>query len=162
MNESKCSKMPLTDRFWSKVKIGSTDQCWEWQAGRNPKGYGQFMSERPGRPILAHRQAWELTHGKVENGLHVLHSCDHPWCCNPAHLWLGTNAQNHADKMSKGRASGPRGDRHASVKLTSDDVRAIRALAVAGVSTRSIAQQHGISTVMVRYIVVRKSWVHVT
>lgn len=53
---------------------------------------------------LAHRQTWVFTHGQIPHGLHVLHRCDNPPCCNPAHLFLGTNLDNIADRVRKGRS----------------------------------------------------------
>jgi hypothetical protein len=61
---------------------------------------------------FAHRRAWELTHGPITDGLHCLHHCDHPPCCNPSHLFLGAPADNVADMVAKGRQA--RGDRSGS------------------------------------------------
>ncbi len=98
---------PMTDvedRFWSKVAIG--DGCWEWRARRNDSGYGQFRLD--GKIQHASRVAWVLTHGAIPPETpHVLHNCpdgDNPACVRPSHLWLGTNADNVADKVAKGRA----------------------------------------------------------
>jgi hypothetical protein len=88
------------DRFWSKVAKGADDACWLWQAGRFKSGYGAFAM-RP-HTKRAHRVAWELVNGPIPDGLHVLHECDTPPCCNPAHLFLGTHADNMRDRQSKG------------------------------------------------------------
>jgi len=74
--------------------------CMEW-TGFSVRGYGRIgvgdgMS-------TTHRLAWELVNGPIPEGMNVLHNCDNPPCCNVAHLWLGTPAQNAADKITKGR-----------------------------------------------------------
>lgn len=92
-------------RFWSHVD--KSGECWEWTAARQPSGYGKMVvgSRLDGsrRFPPSHRLAWELTHGPIPQGLHVLHHCDNPPCCNPAHRFLGTDADNAADKVAKGR-----------------------------------------------------------
>lgn len=96
------------DRFWEKVKKGSKDSCWLWQASTYRNGYGQFG--RGGRNAgneVASRMAWILTYGEIPKGLNVLHTCDNPLCCNPEHLWLGTQANNLEDMWKKGRGRGP-------------------------------------------------------
>jgi hypothetical protein len=101
---------PATERFWQKVPRLGADDCWEWQASRNPKGYGQFNvgnSAETGRCVLAHRVAYELEVGAAPQDLLVLHVCDNPPCCNPAHLFTGTNEDNMRDKWLKGRGRGP-------------------------------------------------------
>jgi hypothetical protein len=92
----------LEQRFWSKVL--KTDTCWLWIAAKWPNGYGHFAI----RPVhsLAHRVAWELTYGPIPDGLLVLHDCpggDNKACVNPAHLWLGTHADNYHDGLQKGQ-----------------------------------------------------------
>lgn len=95
--------VPTTaERFWAKVdKSAGANACWPWTASRSPKGYGKFMLD--GTPRVASRLAWQLTFGPIEDGFYVLHHCDNPSCCNPAHLWLGTKAENNADMIRKGR-----------------------------------------------------------
>ena len=93
--------------FWKKVKVGKDDECWEWLACKNKKGYGFFRVNWILR--RAHRFAWTVTYGKIPEGLFVCHRCDNPGCCNPKHLFLGTNTDNMVDMISKGRASWQKG-----------------------------------------------------
>lgn len=102
---------PITvARFWSKVAIPSAPRhekmCWPWTAS-TAKGYGQIKIA--GRPLRAHRVDHEIANGPLAPGEHVLHSCDNPLCCNPAHLRAGTHAENMAEKVSRGRARGAGG-----------------------------------------------------
>lgn len=104
---SQMPKRPLAERFWRKVD--KSGECWVWTGCRHVAGYGRFNTQDAqwSGVVYAHRMAWELTHGPIPPGLHVLHRCDNPPCCNPEHLWLGTNADNHADKVQKGRLVNP-------------------------------------------------------
>ena len=124
----------LSHRFWSKVARGAG--CWAWQASRDRHGYGRFGLD--GHVEYAHRVAWVLTRGAIPQGLRVLHRCDNPPCCNPAHLYLGTPAQNTADMISRGREGflknnrfltrpeDNRGERNPAAKLTAAQVHDIR------------------------------------
>lgn len=98
---SRRPRRPVAERFWEKVAVGAPDECWEWQASKRSDGRGQFNWQ--GQPESGSRLAWIFTHGPITNGLFVLHSCDNPPCCNPAHLWLGTQAENIADMWAKDR-----------------------------------------------------------
>lgn len=140
----------VEDRFWDRVVIAGPDDCWEWQGSRN-RGYGLLGSH--GLSLRANRVAYVLGHGPIPDGFMVMHSCDNPPCCNPAHLSLGTGADNTADAVAKGRMTGaPKGLANIHGKLTDDDVRAIRAARAAGEPCRSVAERFGIHPVHVSYI----------
>ncbi len=102
--------VPLVARFWTKVNRGDPASCWIWQGTHHRNGYGQIAASRNGarkqRWLWAHRVAWALTHGPIPDGLQVLHRCDVPLCVNPDHLFLGTQLDNIADAMAKGRMTG--------------------------------------------------------
>ena len=103
----------IAECFWPKVKLadaprpGMDTPCLEWQGYSDRDGYGTFESGY--KTVRAHRVAWELAHGPIPDGLHVLHKCDNPPCVQDEHLFLGTEADNAADRDAKGRqASGDR------------------------------------------------------
>ncbi len=111
-------------RFWSKIDKRGTDECWPWLAGATGTGYGALYVN--GRTINTHRIMYELAIGPIPNSLWVLHHCDNPLCVNPAHLWLGTHADNMKDREAKGRANHCKGEHHGRAKLTKNQVLAIR------------------------------------
>jgi hypothetical protein len=102
---------PDVSRFLKKIYIpaGDSDQCWLWQAGTDPAGYGQFHLK--GKNIKAHRVSYMFFRGSIGD-FNVCHSCDTPACCNPAHLWLGTDQANMDDKYQKGRGRHAKGEKH--------------------------------------------------
>lgn len=106
--------------IFNRVKVKRATGCWEWQGARRGTqggrlGYGQAIHE--GKAWGAHRLAWHLTQGDIPPGMCVCHMCDNPICINPAHLFLGTMADNMRDKRNKGRGIGD---------LSPDKVHAIR------------------------------------
>lgn len=82
----------------------SPDDCWTWIGSTDKDGYGHFDSNS--KTIAGHRASWIVHNGEIPNRLHVLHRCDNPPCCNPAHLFLGTHSDNMADGARKGRFPG--------------------------------------------------------
>lgn len=93
----------VPDRFWGRVDVRADGECWEWQWGRHQKGYGLFRVPG-GVTEKAHRLAWILAGAvDVPSRMSVLHTCDNPPCCNPAHLFIGTNVDNVRDRTAKHR-----------------------------------------------------------
>ena len=117
----------LETRFWSNVDIRSADECWSWKASRDHNGYGQFSvsSVLSQAKMGSHRLAYLLATGCVADGACVMHRCDNPACCNPAHLGVGTHRDNMQDRVRKGRNA--HGERNGMAKLTREQVAEIRA-----------------------------------
>jgi len=148
-------------RFWQKVDIRGEADCWPWTGSRTRAGYGNMGIGRSN--VYAHRFSWELHTGLlIPAGMFVCHSCDNPPCVNPAHLFLGTNADNNRDMREKGRASGgARGERQHRAILTDDAVRDIRARIAAGEQNASIARAYGVDRSTISAVRTGKNWGHV-
>jgi hypothetical protein len=91
----------VEERFWSKVD--RSGDCWLWIGAKDEEGYG--FQKILGRMWHASRVSWKIAHGDIPDGLLVLHKCDNPPCIRPSHLFLGTQKENIADAMRKGRFS---------------------------------------------------------
>ena len=143
----------VIERFEEKYVPEPNSGCWEWTACTDTSGYGQIRFN--GTLVKAHRLSYELHVGEIGDK-HVLHKCDNPACVNPQHLFLGTQADNIADMVAKGRQA--RGKSHGSAKLTEADVLAIRA---DNRPQRAIAPDYGISHRLISDIKNRKIWAHV-
>lgn len=146
----------LPQRFWDKVDVCGPDECWPWKANRSPNGYGMFSLG--GRKQSAHRLASGLRTGDPG---HVLHRCDNPPCCNPAHLYVGSAQDNVDDMYRRGRAVDVAGEAHAMAKLTLCAVKEIRArYAAGGITQRELGDEFGISHQQVSRIVRGTRWAH--
>ena len=188
-------------RFWSKINKNGPipdhchelgGQCWLWQAAFSKGGYGRFNIRRNGvkKTYLAHRIVYTLYYGLLANPtINVLHKCDNPPCCNFYHLFEGTNADNMADMVYKGRSlignrnpshlhpeSRPRGDRNPSriyrerrprgeqnknSKLTEESIREIRRLLAARCRQVDIAAKFGVVQTTISEIKCNNLWAHV-
>jgi hypothetical protein len=122
--------------------------CTLWTGALTQKGYGDLLVER--RHIRAHRAAWEAYRGPIPDGMHVLHKCDVPACINPDHLWLGTNVDNMADKMAKGRHSS-----NPNPKLNERAVAEIRASAD---PVKVLAARYGVADRTIYGVLNRDTW----
>ena len=141
-------------RFWDKVD--KSGDCWEWTACKDRGGYGKLG--RNGKTVKAHRLSWELANGPIPEGMHVCHKCDNPACCNPAHLFLGTPADNARDMKNKGRAA--KGERNGQAKLDEDKVQVIKLLK-GRMTQEAIGGLFGVKQNQVSRIHSGKRWSHV-
>lgn len=153
-NKGHCS---LPCQFWAKVAIGGPDDCWPFMGCRSTRGYGNigFDSEN----YKSHRIAVYLTTGTMPVCEAVRHSCDNPPCCNPAHLLEGTQKENSADCLARGRANSPVGARNSHAKLDEHAVRLIRADARACVT---LASEFGVSKASIYKARLRQTWASVS
>jgi hypothetical protein len=142
----------LAERFWAKVERRGAEECWPWTAYRYGDGYGQIREAGAGSRLLAaHRVAYELAHGPIQEGMFVLHSCDNPPCVNPAHLRVGTAADNAQDAVKRDRVA--YGRRQSRVRWTWHDVVAMRLICGLGCCTlQEIADAFGCSQPVISMI----------
>lgn len=145
-------------RFLSHVDRSSgPDGCWPWRIHRDPKGYGTMKVRR--RNLFAHRIAFTVANDRAPSSSElVLHRCDNPPCCNPRHLFLGTQADNMADMWSKGRGARLSGEQHSRARLTLPDVIEIRRLRAEGWSTPRLAKRFGLNNAYVWRLVRGEYW----
>lgn len=137
-------------RFWKYVNLGPILECWEWTGAKSSDGYGSFgiYVEGHQKAIGTHRFAWFATNGAIPDEMSVLHACDNPACCNPHHLFLGTQQDNIGDMVTKSRAA---------KKLT---VEVVTQIFRAAGTCKSIANRFGVCPMTVSHIKTRKTWKH--
>ena len=141
------------DRLWAMVD--KSGECWTTPG----TGYGKVrIGGRDEPTVSAHRLSYELANGPIPAGMQVLHRCDNPPCVRPGHLFLGSNLDNVADRVAKGR--GAKGERLGS-KLTEPDVVEIRRLRSQGMLQREIAERFAVTQETVSLIVLGRRWAHV-
>lgn len=147
-------------RFMRYVEPDTNGGCWLWSGAMlTNAGYGNFPIA--GKATAASRAAWRLFRGEIPARLFVLHRCDVRLCCNPAHLFLGTHADNMADMVAKGRSGGSRGASHPRAKLSDDLVRQIRTGIAGGVTQRELAARIGVHEATIQAVHERRTWKHV-
>jgi hypothetical protein len=148
---------------WKARTVENWSGCWIWIGATRGVGYGAVkIGGRKGNQVIdAHRAAWMIVHGEIPVGSLVCHQCDVRKCCNPAHLFLGTKADNARDMTAKGRNFVRPGEASNLAKLTESEVVQIRELYKGGESQRAIGRLFGVSGRNVGAIVHRETWTHV-
>jgi len=139
--------------FWARVDKEPDSDCWNWNGKITRDGYGCVKIFGVFRG--AHRVAYEIEYQDAADGLCVMHTCDNPKCCNPAHLFKGTHTDNMQDMIEKGRRGFAK---YNPVKINLEIARQIRAEFRQGASKQSLARQYGISPLHVRDIIKNKCW----
>lgn len=154
----------VEERFWEKVDKRGVNDCWFWTATRTPAGYGHFRlgSQTDGtrRKEMSHRLAYMLATGnEIPKGAVIMHACDNPPCCNPAHLSVGTYAEN-------GKAAYDRKRRMSTIKpgesspravLTAKDVEYIQQTGYAK-SARELAAELGVGRSTITAVRTGQNW----
>ena len=116
----------------------TTSPCWEWPWSRDVEGYGQAHDQER-KTVRAHRLIWLALYGPIPEGKLLRHACDNPPCCNPQHLYLGSDVDNVADRDARLRTA--TGKHHGRTKLNADDVERIRLGLASGQTTTTLARE---------------------
>ena len=124
------------ERFWKQVDQRGPDECWPWMGYKDAAGYGRAGK----RGTTAHRVALRLSGVEIPEGMFVLHSCDNPPCCNPAHLRAGTPAENMADRSARTKEW-----RERCGPARQFDRQVAAALLASGTSMREAARKLGVT-----------------
>ena len=135
---------PVAIDFNTDVDV-KENGCWEWKWSRAPKGYGQVWIDKT--MVRIHRLSYIQEVGPIPEGLHVLHQCHNPPCCNPSHLKLGTNQENLQEKSNN--------------KLTPADVRKIRLMLEEGYRGIYIADVFNVTPMTISHIKSNRTWQNV-
>ncbi|MDD5171354.1 MAG: HNH endonuclease signature motif containing protein [Syntrophales bacterium] len=151
---------PLLPKFERKFKKGSPDECWLWTGSQMRQGLAYGRIAVKGKIKAAHRVSYELYVGPIPDGLFVLHKCDVPYCVNPNHLFLGTQADNNRDMHKKGRygIANNQGERHGMSKFKNDDIAFIRSGIL---PTKDLAKKFHVCPDTIYRIIKRKTWRHI-
>ena len=151
--------IPKEQRFWNKVNKNTEEKCWKWVGAITSSGYGNIWFD--GKSSQAHRVSWQIHFGFIPAELCVLHKCDNKWCVNPYHLFLGTYADNAADRDSKGRnghlTQPEKFLNKSNIKLSPEKVRFIRNNRSL-FTKREMAKMFGASISTINAVIYHANW----
>lgn len=160
------AQQAASTRLLSRVANKSDSECWEWTGRRTVHGYGVLdMRERGGkraRPRLAHRLIYEHFIGPLAADLVVCHRCDNPPCCNPAHLFIGTQADNVRDMIEKGRKASLKPRRGSEANFSKLTEAQVREILQSKETLRALGQRYGVSSTAIQYIRSGRNWGHIS
>lgn len=151
--------------IWKRIDIRGPDECWPFLGKPDSIGYG--VMKTLGKSYKVHRIAYALTHpGTISFAApkdktkkeFVLHTCDNRACANPAHLKLGSHAENMADMAAKGRAPKRPGEKNHMAKLTNSQAEEVRWISEKGIHYKEIARLYGVSRHCIWDVIERRTF----
>lgn len=149
----------VEQRFLMCIQENPETKCWEWVAlRRKDEGYEYGCFSMNGRMKRAHRVMWEWINGAIPPRIFICHRCDNPPCCNPDHLFAGTQQQNMDDMHSKGRGKDYRSEDCCTAKLTAEDVVKIRSMVGTNMEIGALFGVHNSTICQIRK---RNTWKNV-
>jgi hypothetical protein len=151
MNQLQVSNQNQVGFTQEQIEVIQNSGCWIWPRAKQGQGYG--FIKIGGKQHYAHRVSYQLFRGRIPQNKFVCHRCDNPSCFNPAHLFVGTHAENMADMRAKGRAP-----KRAYVykKFSDETVAAMRAEYAAGAKQPELQKKYNISESQLWKILARK------
>jgi len=143
---------------WKYIDIKGEDDCWEWLGHLVRGNYGSFGINK--KYYRSHRLAYTETYGPIPEGMFILHKCNNPKCCNPKHLYAGTQKDNMEQCKNDGRVA--MGEKHYKSKLTEENVLKIRSLYSTGnYYQRELGKIFGVGDITISDITRRKTWKYI-
>ncbi len=159
--------MPIRNEpanVWRFISVGGADECWNWIGSKDTTGYGRIGIGR--KYYAVHRIVYSLSvkdipfsapKKRTDEG-HVLHTCDNRACCNPRHLFLGTQKDNMRDMVSKSRRASTKGELNPNAVLSRKDVGDIKWILSKGIACPEIARLYGVTATAISRIRDGVSW----
>lgn len=153
-------EITFEEAFWKYVPKKESNECWEWQGTISPNGYGHMRYRD--KDYVAHRVSYEFRHGPIPSGMFACHKCDNRGCVNPDHIFIGTQADNIADMIAKGRQHKAYGSATSGAKLNDHLVVEIRKRYATGdISQQALGREYGVDGKTINAVIARKTWRHV-
>lgn len=148
----------LSDILFERAIIQASG-CWEYSGCKNEHGYGVLTYRNV--PRTTHRIAYDLCIGDIPDGMFVLHTCDNRACCNPEHLFLGTQKDNMDDMRLKGREAKPIGSNNGRAKLKDEDIPLIREKLALGINCSDLATEYSVGWSTINRVKQGTHWRHI-